>query len=206
MNSKWYLGTLFIVLAILGVGVKKTTTPNQEIIVQFDSEAITLTEAQGAIALVKEQLKHVGAENIRVSKSANGTLKITYFSKVDVASIQEILSHGEKLELGYTSYADSEGHSELPLEYDLHSYKLNVSEIQNSTEFTSDFKGYTLAFELKTSHRRYIDADFHFTFLEMDRYEIKRTENIAYQQYSLKALLVDNGSHNIPEVRAGPLT
>ncbi len=205
MNTKWYLSTLFIILALLGISLEETTTPNQEIVVQFSKDEVTFDEARNAIAIVKEQLQTIGVENIRVVESADGKLKITYYSEVDVASIKEILSKGEKLEFGYTSYTGHEELPEFPPYKDFNSYKLNVSEIQNSPDLASDYNGYLIQLEAKTVSHRHFDADVYFSDDEIDLREINRIEKIAYQVHSNNALLIDNSSHNIPEVRAGPL-
>ncbi|MDC8005491.1 hypothetical protein POV27_15645 [Aureisphaera galaxeae] len=203
MNSKWYLSTLFIILTVLGISLDRTTSPNQEILVQFNSDEVTFDEAQKAIAVVKAQLQNIGVENIQVSTSANGKLKITYYSEVDVASIQNILSSDNNLELGYVSYSDHESDSNVPFGYDIQSYQLNVSEIQKSSNFDSDYEGYLV--EFKSSKTRYYHIDIYFSKEEIDFRSKNRVYKTAYEVHSNNALLIDNSSHNIPEVRAGPI-
>ncbi|GAB5401177.1 MAG: hypothetical protein Aureis2KO_27620 [Aureisphaera sp.] len=206
MNSKWYFGALFVVLTFLGIGLEQTNTPNQEIIVQFDNDNVTTEEAQQAIAIVREQLQLLGAENIKIGPSAQGKLKITYYSQIDVDSIKEILSEDDPFELGYNSFADNDGKSEFPSTFELFSYKLNVNEIKGGLDQLADYTGFVVEYESKTSEHRYFDADIYFSIVESAVAERNRIDKIAYDAQGYAALFIDNSSHNIPEVRAGPLT
>ncbi len=203
MNSKWYVSTLFFVLAFLGVSLKQSSTPNQEIVVQFNNNGVTQDEALNALAIVKEQLQEIGVENIRVQESANGTLKITYYSEIDVAGIKELFAKDKNLELGYTLYSHNEEDPGVPPLTYSSNYKLNVSEIQKGQDLASDFEGFL--FESKSVTTRYINADVYFSHSEVDIWEKNRLEKVAFELHSNQALLIDNSSHNIPEVRAGPL-
>ena len=98
MNSRRYIGALIIVLTFLGVVYQQQNSlPNQEIVLQFTDAKVTSSETQNTIAIVKEQLQNLGADNIHVKETQEGTLKITYYSATNVSSIKKILSEENTL-------------------------------------------------------------------------------------------------------------
>ena len=204
MQSKGYFSILFLILALIGISWEHTSKPNQEVVVQFNNNDVSCDEAQNAIALVKLQLQGIGVENIQVVEEASGRLKITYYSNVDVAVVKSIISEGEKLELSDISISQNEEEPELPSNQDSLSYELNVSELHKNPNSDVDGDGFIL--ELKTNHDRYVPPVVYYTESEIDVRGKNSTEKIAYTVHRNMALLIDCGSHNIPEVRAGPTT
>ena len=203
MQSKGYFSILFLILALIGISWEHTSKPNQEVVVQFNNKDVSCDEAQNAIALVKLQLQGIGVENIQVIEEASGRLKITYYSHVDVAVVKSIISDGEKLELSDISLFQDE-ESELPSNEDSLSYELNVSELHKNPNSDVDGDGFIL--ELKSNHDRYVPPVVYYTESEIDVRGKNSIEKIAYTVHRNMALLIDCGSHNIPEVRAGPTT
>lgn len=202
MIAKWFFSTLIVVLALFGISSGQVATPNQEIVVQFNDDEVTLDEAQNAIAIVKKQLQIIGVENIRVLEGDDNGLKITYYSDVDVAVIKRIFSEGKKLELGSISYSQEKEPVEFPSKNNSTSYKLNVCEIHVSPDAEIDFNGYLL--EVTSGNDSYFNPIVYFTVNEIDVRERNRIEKVAYTVQSTIALRLDCSSHNIPEVRAGP--
>jgi len=202
MQTKGYFSILFVILALIGISWEHTSKPNQEVVVQFTSEDVSCDETQNAIALVKLQLQGIGVENIQVVEEADGRLKITYYSNVDVAVVKSIISEGEKLSLSDNSLFDNEEQPELPASDDSVSYELNVSELHKSTDSDVDGDGFIL--ELKSNHDRYVPPIVYYTHSEIDLRVKNTIERVAYRLHRKTALLIDNSSHNIPEVRAGP--
>lgn len=203
MKAKWYLGTFIAVLTLFGASLQQFSVPNQEIVVQFDNEEITLFDTQNTIAIVKKQLQNIGVENIQVYKGDNGKLKITYNSTIDVASIKKILSEEKELKLSYSSLFDKDGSSKLPSDKDSNKYQLDVFEIQKSNDNKEDFNG--LVIELLSENDRFFNPDVYFSNIQ---YQVKvknGIEKVAYVIYSTISIEIDNSSHNIPEVRAGPV-
>ena len=92
MKPKWYLNTFILIIAFLGAVLQQFSVPNQEIVLQFEGHEISLDETENAIADVKKLLQDIGIKKIKVYKGANGVLKISYFSQVDVVSIKKIFS------------------------------------------------------------------------------------------------------------------
>ncbi|MBV1924433.1 MAG: hypothetical protein KUG68_10450 [Flavobacteriaceae bacterium] len=196
MKAKWYLSTFIIILTLLGVSLEQYSTPNQEIVVQFANDEVSLFETQNTIAIVKKQLQDIGVDNIKVQENANGTLKITYYSNVDVASVKQ------KLGLGIVSFSTTKS-SKIPSENQSNDYQLDVSEIQKSQETDSDVNGIAVDVRQKS------DRFFQPAVKSINDFEVKEKNNIEKVAYIIQkniAIAIDNSSHNIPEVRAGPLS
>jgi len=200
MKAKWYLSTFIIILTFLGVSLEQYTTPNQEIVVQFSNNEVSLFETQNTIAIVKKQLQDIGVDNIKVHEDANGTLKITYHSDVDVASIQKLFSAKKKLDLGISSY-NSADTSNFPSEGKSNDYELDVYEIQKSNESDSDLNG--IAVDVRQKSDRYFYPALK-SIIDFDVWEKNNIEKVAYIIQKNIAIAIDNSTHNIPEVRAGP--
>jgi hypothetical protein len=200
MNTKWYLSTLILILTLLGFSQQEKYVPNQEIIVQFDDDHVRLEVAQNAIAIVTKQLQTIGVDKIQVREAVDGSLKITYYSDVDIAAIEEIFSKEKDLELGYIFF--DEEPNEFPSNRDSSSYKLNVCEIGNNSDTEPDMNGYI--FELSPEYNRLFNPIVFCSFNEIDSRERNEIAETAYKLHKKIAAAIDNSSHNIPEVRAGP--
>ncbi|MDO5977933.1 hypothetical protein [Flavivirga spongiicola] len=202
MKAKWYFSTLVIALTLLGVCQKQISVPNQEIVMEFIYDEVTSDEVQDAIAVVKKQLLTLGIDNIQVGKKEDGRLKITYYSDVDVASIKKIFSSEEKkLELDYAFSNKDEEHSKFPSNENKNGYNLDVYEIQNGTDAESDLNGTYIA-ELKHEYDRFSNPNLYIGKLNTS--EEDRIVKIAYKVRRHIAITIDNMSHNVPDVRAGP--
>lgn len=204
MNSRWYIGTLVILLTFLGVVAgQKQQTPNQEIVLQFTSEEVTSLETQSALEIVRKQLQSVGVDDIHVSKQDEGSLKITYYSATDVSNIKKILLTDERLDLGCIS--TPEDHQPIqPTSEDIPiKYNLDIYEIHEGESTTSSSSG-KFALEPKSENNRFVNPNFYFSFNKL--YVIKN-EGIVKESYNFQnyvAIVSGNKSHQIPEVRAGP--
>lgn len=204
MQSKGYFSILFVILALVGISWEHTSKPNQEVVVQFNNSDISCDEAQNAIALVKLQLQGIGVENIQVVEEEGGRLKITYYSDVHVAVVKSVITDGEKLELSNSSLSTNDEQPDAPTNKDSLTYELNVSELYKNPNSNVDGDGFIL--ELKSNHDRYVPAVVYYKETGIDVKGRNRIEKTAYTVHRQVSLLIDSGSHNIPEVRAGPLT
>ena len=167
---------------------------------QFTDDEVSSDDALNAIEIVKNQLQTIGVDNIQVREVANGRLRITYYSDIDVASIKNILSEEKKLELGYSSNNDES--NKIPLDDESNSYNLDVFKIQKNSDTEWDLDG-ILVLELKPDGDRFSNPKI-FAYNE----EIDVEENItkvAYKVHYNIAIAIDNTSYKIPEVRAGPI-
>jgi len=195
MQLKWYISVLVIVLTLLGVGQYQIAAPNQEIVVQFSKE-VSSEKTQDAIIIVKKQLQSAGVDNIQVYNEDSG-LRITYYSAKDVESIKELLSMSN-LKLDFASSNKSNKSSE----ENSNIYNLDVYEIHKGNEYDLDFDGFVL--EQKPENPRYSGPNLYFSKEEIDIKDRHRFTEVKFVIQRNIAIAIDNTSHKIPEVRAGP--
>ncbi|MCB0463654.1 MAG: hypothetical protein KDC81_13195 [Flavobacteriaceae bacterium] len=205
MNSRRYIGALIIVLTFLGVVYQQQNTPpNQEIVLQFTDVEVTSVETQNTIALVKEQLQNLGADNIQVKKTEEGILKITYYSATNVSYIKRSLSEENVLTLNGNLDNQDREPSNLTIENSSISYNLNVYEIQNGNDTDWNFVENSIL-QIKSDNERLLNPNVFVSVIELDNKE-ENSYKVAYKISRNIALAIDNMSHNIPEVRAGPIS
>ncbi len=207
MSKKWYFGVLVSAFTMLIVMRQQTVVPNQEIVLEFVTIEPNSKEAQDVLASVKEQLESIGVQHAIISKkSKNGKLKITYYSDADVESIKKVLSEKQNVALDHIVYdQQQENGDEFPANEDSKDYHFDIYEIQKGKDLGFDLNG---KFVLETKQKR--DGDFSTNFFcfskksstdQIDKYS-KRTQKINANI----ALIPSNTIHNIPEVRAGPIS
>jgi len=202
MKPKWYLSTFIVIVAFLGAGLQQFSVPNQEIVLQFEDQEISLVETENAIAIIKKQLQDIGVEKIQVYKGDNGVLKISYFSEIDVVSVKKIFSKEKALKLSYSSLDIEEESSKMPSKNKLNTYQLDVFEIQKSIGNEGDSNG--LVVELLPENDRSFNPDVYYSTLLKELRFKNKIEKVAYIIYSNRSIEIDNSSYNTPEVRAGP--
>ncbi len=206
MKKKWYFGTLITALALLVVIRQQTVVPNQEIVLEFVNIKISSPEAQNAIAIVKKQLQSIGVQHTRISKGLkNGELKIAYYSDADVAYIKRMLSVAQNVALDHVFYDQNEDNNQFPLDKNSKDYNLDVYEIQKSTDFDADFNG-KYALEIKQEQDGYSSSNLYSFVTAIDINDIDRLVKVAQKVHTNIAIAIGNTSHNIPEVRAGPIS
>mgnify|MGYP000170836786 CR=1 FL=1 len=203
MKPKWYLNTFILIIAFLGAVLQQFSVPNQEIVLQFEGHEISLDETENAIADVKKLLQDIGIKKIKVYKGANGVLKISYFSQVDVVSIKKIFSKEKALKLSYSSLDFGENPFKVPTKKKSITYQLDVFEIQKSKENAIDSNG--LVIESSPENDRSFNLDIYYPDLSKELRLKNRIEKVAYNIFGNKSIEIDNASHNIPKVRAGPV-
>ena len=203
MKPKWYLSTFILIVAFLGAGLQQFSAPNQEIVLQFEDKAISLVETENAIANIKKQLQDIGVEKIQVYKGANGVLKISYFSEIDVVSIKKIFSKEKALKLSYSLLDFGEGSSKMPSKNKSNTYQLDVFKIQKSNGNEGDSNG--LVVDLLPENDRSFNPDVYYSTLVYELRFKNKIEKVAYIIYSNRSIEIDNSSYNTPEVRAGPV-
>ena len=203
MKPKWYLNTFILIIAFLGAVLQQFSVPNQEIVLQFEDQEISLGETENAIADVKKLLQDIGIKKIKVYKGANGVLKISYFSEVDVVSIKKIFSKEKASRLSYSSLDFDEDPFKVPVKKKSNTYQLDVFEIQKSKENALDSNG--LVIESSPENDRSFNLDIYYPDLSKELRLKNKIEKVAYIIYSNKSIEIDNTSHNNPEVRAGPV-
>ena len=203
MKPKWYLSIFVLIVAFLGAGLQQFSAPNQEIVLQFEDKEISLVKTENAIANIKKQLQDIGVKKIQVYKGANGVLKISYFSEIDVVSIKKIFSKEKALKLSYSLLDFEEGSTKMPSKNKSNTYQLDVFKIQKSNGNEGDSNG--LVVELLPEHDRYFNPDVYYSTLVYELRFKNKIEKVAYIIYSNRFIEIDNSSYNTPEVRAGPV-
>ena len=207
IHPKWYFSVALIFIAVLGciLGQQQTTVPNQEIVLQFTNEDISLNDAQVTIDILEQELQRIGVAYIHVSEKEDGRLVISYFSKTDVQSIKKLLSSQKELALGFVSSEKNQKPLQFPSKDTIIGYNLDVYEIQDGQNSYLSLGG-KCAVELKSGQQRFVNPNFYMPTEEIyliDSEQILKV-NFSFQRYI--AIAKDYRSHKIPEVRAGPLS
>ena len=148
-------------------------------------------------------MQEIGINSIDVKTLQDGQLKITYYSATDAGSIKDILSKENKIELDFTSNSQNDDQSKIPFNKKDKIYNLDVYKIQDSTDSNSGFDG-KLAIELKPESDRFFNPLVNNFAVEIDDRKRDRIIKVAFKLNRNIAIAIDNSSHNIPEVRAGP--
>lgn len=204
MNKRWYFFGLLVALAIFGISLEQSVVPNQEIVVQFNAKSINSEEAQQAISEVTDQLKSIGISDFQVFEALDGTLKVTYYSTIDVAVIKNLFSKQSKLQFGETAFNEEGGSSKIPFHNDSNTYKLEVVKIQDNSGSDVGFHG--LPVEIKSLKDQYLNQHVFLGISEI-AFGIKNTfERKTGKNYYALDFSKDSTSHKIPEVRAGPVS
>jgi hypothetical protein len=204
VNKRWYFFGLLIALAFFGISLEQTAVPNQEIVVQFNAHSISSDNAQQAISEITEQLKTIGVSDIQVSEMLDGKLKVTYFSTIDVAVVKNLFAQQNKLQLGETAFGETENSSKIPFSDHTDIYKLEVVKIQ--TDYGSNLGFHGLPVEIKSLKDQYLNQVVSLGASEIN-FELRNgIEKEVGKNYHYVPFSINNTSHKIPEVRAGPLS
>ena len=202
MFKKHYISLLIVVISILGIASQKQVDlPNQEIVVQFDNINVTAEEVNEIISSIKLQLQELGVFEVSISDNNHGELKIAYHSNSDVSSIKNKLvkEGGLTLNLNKKSTKDT---NRTPSNNDVVNYDLDVYEIQDYNN-NWDFNGInTSSITSKSDHLFNPNIYFSTEVIAIKNNSVTRE---TYKVCSNVALLINEISHKIPEVRAGPI-
>ncbi|TXE09901.1 hypothetical protein FUA26_10465 [Seonamhaeicola algicola] len=199
MNAKWFFSTFILAFAFFGVFQKQVTVPNQEVVLEFvNSASITKQTVQSAINNVKEQLQSVGATNIKVQEEKNGTLKISYYSAINVANVQQLLAKKHGLVLEQVPFEqENDGSSSSKS-----SYNVNVYEIKKGSD-PSSLNGKHII-EIKYDSDRFTNPNVYFPLISVAINKTNHLVKTAYRVNKQVQVTIKNIPHKVPEVRAGP--
>jgi len=201
MNSKWYISTLIVVLAFLGLSQEQAKLANQQIVLQFtDVELTSVSTRDDALAMVTEKLEAFGIVNIEIVENDDAQLSIRYYSDIDALGIREFLSQDSELLLLYG------GIHEVPVDFPKdklpETYRIVVSDLQQQTDDVLSSNG-KFAFELNHDHERFSNTVVTL-FNDLIVLEQDALAQVAFNINKRIAIAIDNTSDTIPEVRAGP--
>ncbi len=204
VNWKWYIPLLVVILAFASAGMKQSTTgPNQEIVVWFYADSVNDTAAQDVISDISYQLELLGAKDVRISKMSDGSLKILYYSSLDVAVVKKVLHENNGLPTSDQTYPKGENPLNFPFDGSYGFYNIDVVKIQEDANQQNSFQGVM------------VEVTWHVD----NSLKPKNTPNAAlwifdyesaFEQTNYSLFIKDfewigNSSYLIPEVRAGPI-
>jgi hypothetical protein len=202
MQTKWYLRSFVILVVLIGLTLEQIAQPNQQIVVEFAGDSISLSNAQNTIAAVTNKLQAIGAKSIKVKQGANGVLTISYYSTIDTEAVKGMLSSNKEVLEGVASNDSSPKNQAPP--FDTSSvYKLDVYEIQQQYDIKPDLNGLVLTFEGKT--HRYFIAKVYGAIGGNQIAQQNKITTVSFIAQGAVSLVLTDFSYKIPQVRAGPI-
>ncbi len=202
MQTKWYLRSFLILVVLVGLTLEQIAQPNQQIVVEFAGDNISLSNAQKTLAAVTNKLQAIGAKSIKVEQSASGVLTISYYSTIDTEAVKGMLSSNKEALEGVAS--DSSFPNKQVPPFDTSSvYKLDVYEIQQQYDIKPDLNGLVLTFEGKT--HRYFIAKVYGAIGGNQIAQQNKITTVSFIAQGAVSLLLTEFSYKIPQVRAGPI-
>ena len=204
MNWKWYIPLLVVILAFGSAGLKQPTTgPNQEIVVWFYTDAVHDAAAQDVIADISHQLEVLGAKDVRISKMSDGSLKILYYSSLDVAVVKKALHENSGLPASDESFPKNENPLAFRIDGSYGFYNIDVVKIQEDANQLNSFQGVMVevSWHLDNSWKPKKTPN---AMLWVSNFETD-IEDTNYAPYLKDFYWLKETSYLIPEVRAGPI-
>ena len=202
MQTKWYLRSFVILVVLIGLTLEQIAQPNQQIVVEFAGDSVSLSNAQNTIAAVTNKLQDIGAKSIKVQQGANGVLTISYYSTIDTEAVKGMLSSNKEVLEGVASNDSSPKNQAPP--FDTSSvYKLEIYEIQQQYEIKPDLNGLVLTFEGKT--HRYFIAKVYGAIGGNQIAQQNKITTVSFIAQGAVSLVLTDFSYKIPQVRAGPI-
>ncbi|RZN79933.1 MAG: hypothetical protein EVB11_12090 [Winogradskyella sp.] len=168
---------------------------NQEIVIQFTDSQFSEAETEASLASISDALQQIGAESISIISKENGFFHIAYHSDKAVSSVKQILS--DKAEIAFDDSSESS-------EEDTQNFNLDIFQIENGNSAPWDFEGQQV-YTLNLKSDRSFNPDVYRFPVLVESSKIHIDLKVAYNANQLVVFVSDNTSHNIPEVRAGPL-
>lgn len=201
MQTKWYIRSFVILAALIGLTLEQIAQPNQQIIIDFGSDTISVISAQKTITTITNELKVLGAKKIKVQQGIHGDLTISYYSTIDTKEIKGLLFSKKEFLHEFASCITLPKNQTPPFDT-RYVYKIDVHEIQKRTDIEPDLNGLIVAFEGKT-HRYYLAKVYDAVNNSQTARQNKITE-LSYIAQCAVSLTVTEFSYKIPQVRAGP--
>ncbi|MEO9570384.1 MAG: hypothetical protein ABJH82_04925 [Polaribacter sp.] len=195
MRAKWYISTIFILLISFGAFQNQVFIPNQEIVLEFIDTKINTKDVENTIAVVKEKLLTIGVSNIKIKKTQNSTLKISYYSAIDIDNIKEKLVKENNLVVNKNSKNKEKSKNSS-------NYNIDIHELTNETDIHKSDKNFV--FEIKSNSDRFTTYNYHAYFKKADEQKENQLFKTTYNANKNNPFIKDHSSHKEPEVRAGP--
>lgn len=198
MNAKWCVSTLFIILALLGLCQEQKKASNQQISLEFaDVELASNTAHDEILAVITKKLQVLGVDTIEVIENDETQLSIRYYSDIDAESVKKFLSQEGRFLANEDEIPTEDDSDGLPGQYNL-----VVLDLHQHTD-----NGYQIKATLVAGQDHNFDSKVIPVVLPLTNkltLEFNATLELALKINSKVAIVANNTSHQIPEVRAGP--
>ena len=199
MNAKWYVGTLIIILAVLGLSQGPKKASNQQIVFQFtDIELASERAHDQVLAAIIQQLQTLGIHDVEVLENDETQLRIRYYSDVDALKIKAFLCQEHQLSLAY----EHELPSDFPKEQLPETYKLIVVDLHQQADNGYGLHG-NLVSAQNEDHRSFYPVTPLIKKVIIDLGQDALIGTVL-RINPIAVIASDNTAHQIPEVRAGP--
>ncbi|ASV29254.1 hypothetical protein [Maribacter cobaltidurans] len=199
MNAKWCVGTLIIILALMGLNQEHSKASNQQISLQFTDVAVASeTTHDEVLSAITKKLAFLGVDDIEIIENDGSHVNIRYYSDIDAEGVKEFLSQDLPMSLTY----DDDFPSDFPKEELPENYNLVVSDLHQYTQNGLNLKGNLVPIQ------KQVGSGFsNPVILQFNKALVvgpNVIDRVAFNIHKNIALAIDYTSHNIPEVRAGP--
>lgn len=182
---------------------QSATGPNQEIVVWFYADSVHDAAAQDVISNISHQLELLGAKDVRISKMSDGSLKILYYSTLDVAVVKKTLHENNGLPTSGKTFPKRENPFGFPVDGSYGFYNIDVVKIQQDVNQHNSFQGVMVeaTWHLDNSLKPKKTPNAALWIFDYES-EFERTN---YALYLKDFHWIGKASYLIPEVRAGPI-
>ncbi|UAM97059.1 hypothetical protein K8354_12085 [Polaribacter litorisediminis] len=192
---KWYISTLFLILIYWGGFQEPISVRNQEIVLEFFDTKINQKNIESISTDIQEKLLKIGVSNIKIQETANGTLKISYFSIVPTETIKAALA--EDIDL-VSDQKSKNNQNNTPSSH----YNIDIYQLTDEADLSNlDDK---FIFEIKYNSDRFTNNYKYAHTRSLQIHHTNQLFKIAYKANKKSPFTKDRTSHKEPEVRAGP--
>lgn len=195
MQAKWYISTFFLLFIYFSGPQELVSIQNQEIMLEFVDAKINKKNIEKTITAVKEKLLKLGVTNIIIKTNKKGTLKISYYSAVDIANIKEVLTKQHKLVLNQNS-EDKENDN------DSSNYSIDIYKLTGRTDNSNIHDQFV--FEIKYNSDRFTTVNYLALAKNLEQHKTDQLYKTAYKVNKSNPFIKNRTSYKEPEVRAGP--
>jgi hypothetical protein len=203
VKIKWYIGVLIAAISCFVVQQHIQKRPNQEMVLTF-STVDSADSHKATVASIESQLLQIGAEHISIDETVKGSLKISYYSSLNLPKVKSILFTTGGLENLKASCIWNGKDDKTPVQDLLLEIQIDFYELKDQKHSGMDHEGLCYI-QLKQNYDR--SPQVHFLHLaQVLSYNYNSITAIDLKVCDHTSLTIENSLFIIPEVRAGPLS
>ena len=203
MKLKWLIGSVALFLAILGVLPQEhTIQANQTVVFQFHDTNAAPTHTQAALHVIEDELNDFGILDVKITKSANGKIKVSYYSTTDPETIKQVIAERISAELVYDESNNKSQPKYPPFKKAYFGYNLDVLDIGDRNHGHSGLNGVQVV-ELDHKASRFFKPNGYST-LSIPSLG-STTAPVVLNGYPKTSFTQNRLLYHIQEVRAGPI-